>query len=86
MAEPSFNPADQETTADAFLRVADTPIGAPGSALGVTEKEAEEDEESPALFLATTVNVRGVPFVSPVKVTVKTFPTVTGDPTEGVTM
>ncbi len=85
MIEPSFNPADQLTTADAFSAVADTPVGAPGSVLGVTEEEVE-DRESPTLFLATTVNVRGVPLVSPVRLAVRTFPTVTGDPTEGVTM
>jgi hypothetical protein len=65
--------------------VADTPIGAPGTTLGVIDKEVE-DVESPRLFLATTVNVRGVPFAKPVKLAVRTFPTVTGDPTEGVTM
>ncbi len=86
MIEPSFNPADQETTADEFLGVAETPMGAPGSVLGVTEKEAEDDRESPTLFLATTVNVRGLPLVSPVRVAVRTFPTVKGDPIEGVTM
>jgi hypothetical protein len=85
MGEPSLNPADQVTTANEFPDVADTPIGAPGSILGVTEEEVE-DAESPTLFLATTVNVRGVPFVKPVKLAVRTFPTVTGDPTEGVTM
>ncbi len=74
------------TTANAFSAVADTPVGAPGSTLGVTGEEDEEDGESPTLFLAITVNVRGVPFVKPVKVADKIFPTVIGDPTEGVTM
>jgi hypothetical protein len=60
-------------------------MGAPGSVLGVTEEEAE-DRESPTLFLEITVNVTGIPFVKPVKVAVRTFPTVTGDPFEGVTM
>ena len=73
------------TTAEAFPAVADTSMGAPGTTLGLTEEELE-DVESPRLFLATTVNVRGVPFAKPVNVAVKTFPTVTGDPTEGVTM
>ncbi len=86
MAEPSLNPSDQVTTADAFSAVADTPVGAPGSIFGVTEKEAEDDRESPTLFLATTVNVIGIPLVSSVKVAEKTFPTVKGEPTEGVTM
>jgi hypothetical protein len=85
MTEPSFNPADQVTTANEFPAVADTLVGAPGSVLGVTGEEVE-DAESPTLFLATTVNVRGVPFVKPVKLAVKTFPTVIGNPTEGVTM
>ncbi len=86
MAVPSFNPADQVTTADAFSGVADTPMGAPGTTLGLIEREGEEDGESPRLFLATTVNVRGVPLVSPVKLADKTFPSVKGEPTEGVTM
>jgi hypothetical protein len=73
------------TTADAIPGVADTPVGAPGSVLGVTGEEVE-DAESPTLFLATTLNVRGVPFSKAVKLAVKTFPTVTGDPIEGVTM
>jgi hypothetical protein len=85
MTEPVFNPADQVTTANEFPGVADTPMGAPGTVLGVTGEEAE-DVESPTLFLATTVNVTGVPLVSPVRVAVRTFPTVTGDPFEGVTM
>ncbi len=82
---PSFNPADQLTTAKAFPALADTSVGAPGTTFGLTGEELEGGE-SPSLFLATTVNVRGIPFVSPVKVTVKTFSTVKGDPIEGVTM
>ena len=73
------------TTALAFPAVADTPTGWPGSTLGVTEEEAEEDGEFPTLFLATTVKVTAVPFVSPVKLADKTFPTVMAVPEEGVT-
>jgi hypothetical protein len=86
MGIPIFCPADQVTTAYAFPAVADTFVGAPGTVAGVTAKEGAEDRESPRLFLATTVNVRGVPFVKPVKLAVRTFPTVKGDPIEGLTM
>jgi hypothetical protein len=40
--------------------------------------------EPPTAFIATTVNVIPVPLGNPVSVAVKTFPTVTGLPTEGV--
>jgi hypothetical protein len=86
MAEPLFIPSDQLTKADEIPAVAETPVGAPGSTLGVTGEEDEEDGESPTIFLAITVNVRGIPFVKPVKVADKTFATVKGEPTEGVTM
>ena len=36
--------------------------------------------------MATTVNVRGVPFANPVIVVVRTLPTVTALPEEGVTV
>jgi hypothetical protein len=88
IAEPPFDAgAAQETVADVLPATAETPVGAPGAVmLGVTEAEAEEDKESPTAFVAFTVNVRGVPLVNPVKLAVKTFPTVTGLPTEGVTV
>jgi hypothetical protein len=77
---------DQVTIADAFPGVADTDVGAPGSVAGVTAKEGAEDGESPRLFLATTLKVRGVPFSKSVNVAAKTFPTVTIKPVEDVTM
>ncbi len=87
MAEPPLKEGgDQVTIADAFSGVALTAVGAPGTVAGVTAKEGAEDGESPRLFLATTVNVRGVPLVSPVKLADKTFPTVIAGPIEGVTM
>jgi hypothetical protein len=74
------------TTADAFPAVADTSVGATGTVAGVTEEEAADDGESPRLFLATTVKVKAIPFTSPGKFAVKTFPTVTVKPVEDVTM
>ena len=64
------------TTTEVFPGVASTPVGAAGTVAGIMAEEGEEDAESPTLFLATTVKVRGVPFAKPVKVAVKTFPTV----------
>jgi hypothetical protein len=87
MAEPPLKEGgDQVTTADLFPGVADTAVGAPGSVAGVIDEEGAEDGESPRLFRATTVKVRAVPLVSPVKFAVKTFPTVTIKPVEDVTM
>ena len=87
MAVPPFEGgADQETTADVSPRIAETPVGVLGSTSSVIEDDGEDDGESPTLFLATTVNVTGLPFVKPVIVDVKTFPTVTGDPEDGVIM
>ena len=74
------------TIADAFPAVADTSMGSPGTVAGVTAKEGAEDGESPRLFRATTLKLIGVPFSKPVKVTLRTFPTVIASPTEGVIM
>jgi hypothetical protein len=87
MSVPPLNEGgDQVTTTDLFPGMVSTAVGAPGSVAGVTEEEAADDGESPRLFLATTVKVKGVPFASPVKFAVKTFPTVIAAPVEGVTM
>jgi hypothetical protein len=84
MAEPPLKEGgDQVTIADVFPGVASTAVGAPGTVAGVTAKE-REGGESPRLFLATTVKVIGIPLVSPVKFSVKTFPTVIAAPVEGV--
>ena len=63
-----------------------TPVGAPGADTGVTDEEADDADELPTAFVATTVNVTGVPFVNPVTVAVRTLPTVTAVPEEGVTV
>jgi hypothetical protein len=47
-------------------RTAETLVGAPGVVAGVTALEAEEAELTPTAFVAVTVNVYEVPFVSPV--------------------
>ncbi len=87
MAEPPLKEGgDQLTIADAFSGVASTAVGASGTVAGVTAKEGAEDGESPRLFLATTVKVIGVPLSKPVKLVVKTFPTVITVPVEDVTM
>jgi hypothetical protein len=48
--------------------VPDTPVGAPGTADGVTGAEAAESAPVPTALIAATVNVYAVPFVSPVTV------------------
>ena len=49
--------AVQLTTDDAFATVPETPVGAPGTVLGVTPKDAAEAAEFPAALVATTLNV-----------------------------
>jgi len=62
-----------------------TPVGTPGIVRGVIEVDAVELAELPAAFIATTVNVYAVPFVSPVNVQVSALKFVhpTGAATEG---
>jgi hypothetical protein len=86
MTEPPSAAADQVTTAEAFPRVADTAVGTSGFVIGVTAEEGIDGVELPKLFTAMTVKVMTVPFVSPVRLAVRTFPTVIADPTDGVTM
>jgi hypothetical protein len=87
IAEPPFDVgAVQETVADALPATAETPVGALATETGVTEADAEEAVELPFEFVATTVNVSAVPPVKPVSVVVRTLPTVTGLPTDGVTV
>ena len=77
MGEPPLKDGgDHVRTTKVFPGVASKFVGAPGIVAGVTLLEGAEAAESPTLFLATTVKVRGVPFATPVKVVVKTFPTV----------
>ena len=58
---------------------------APG-AVGVTGVVVGGFGVPPTAFIATTVNVTDVPAANPVSVAVNTLPTVTGFPTEGVTV
>jgi hypothetical protein len=55
-----------ETVACPFPAEADTAVGAPGTALGVTTLEGADGGLNPRAFLALTVNEYGVPFVRPV--------------------
>jgi hypothetical protein len=76
----------QETVVEELPATAEMPVGAAGSdPVGVTADD-EEAEELPRAFIATTVNVRAVPFVKPLSVAILTFLTVTGLPTDGVTV
>ena len=67
IAEPPFPGADQETVADAFRPVAETPVGAPGAvgAAGVTVFDAVDTGPVPMPLVAVTVNVYADPFVRP---------------------
>jgi hypothetical protein len=57
-ALPPLDPgALQLTTDDAFAAVPETPVGAPGTVLGVTAMDAAEAAEFPAALVATRVNV-----------------------------
>jgi hypothetical protein len=54
---PDDTGAVHETVTWAFPGVPDTPVGAPGTVRGVTAADAADAGESPAAFVATTVNV-----------------------------
>jgi hypothetical protein len=54
---PSLAGGAQLTVAHAFPGVADTAVGTPGTARGVTATEAVEAAEVPAALVAVTVNV-----------------------------
>jgi anti-sigma factor RsiW len=56
-APPLLDGAVQETEAEPFDGVAATEVGAPGTVTGVTELEAEDGLESPAVLWAVTVKV-----------------------------
>jgi hypothetical protein len=87
IAEPPFEAgATQETVTELIPATAVTFVGEPGTVAGVTADEAEDAGELPIEFVATTVNVSDVPFVKPVNEAVRTLPTVTGLPTDGVTV
>jgi hypothetical protein len=75
---PSETGAFHDTTANALPATAVTTVGEKGTVIGITEDEGEEDEELlPAEFIATTVNVTPVPLVRPLRLAVRTLPTVT---------
>jgi hypothetical protein len=63
---PLFKGAVKLTLAWALPPVAITAVGGPGSAEGVTLFEGADAAPEPAAFVATTVNVYGVPLTSPV--------------------
>ena len=68
MGLPPSAGAVQDTVADAFPLVADTPVGASGAvtgAAGVMEEEGADAEPVPTAFLAVTVKVYAVPLVRP---------------------
>ncbi|CAB4950428.1 unannotated protein [freshwater metagenome] len=61
--------AVQDTTDCAFaFDVAETPVGAPGAVAGTAALDATDAAPVPRAFVAVTVNVYEVPFVSPVTV------------------
>jgi hypothetical protein len=49
-------------------RVGVTPVGAPGTVVGVAAADADDAEPVPTVFVAVTVNVYAVPFVRPLTV------------------
>ena len=60
-------------------------MGASGTVAGVTGEDAEEDE-SPILFVATTVKVYSVPLVNPVNVSGDSEPDAVTPPGDDVTV
>ena len=69
--------------------MAETPVGTPGTAAGVTELDAADGDPVPIEFVAVTVNVYAVPFVKPVIVAFVPVAVVGGwavDPMNGVTV
>jgi hypothetical protein len=67
---PLLAGAVHDTTAWMFPGVAVTPVGAPGTALGMTAALATETEDVPAALFAVTVNVYAVPLDRPATVAV----------------
>ena len=56
------------TTAELFPATADTPVGGPGTVIGVTAADGVDSVLLPTVLVACTVNVYKVPFVRPVTV------------------
>jgi hypothetical protein len=65
IALPPFGGGVHDTVAWALPPVAVTPVGAAGTLAGVTALDGAEAGPAPTAFVATTVNVYVVPFVSP---------------------
>ena len=65
---PLLTGAVQVTPAKPLPSVADTAVGGSGTLAGVTAAEADDSAPFPTAFVACTVNVYGVPLVSPVTV------------------
>jgi hypothetical protein len=61
---PLLAGAENDTVADASALVAVTAVGAPGTSARVTAGDAADSALSPAAFVARTVKVYAVPFVS----------------------
>ena len=74
---PLLAGALQLTLADAFSRVAKTLVGGSGTVAGVTAAEAEDSTLFPTAFVACTVNLYAIPFVSPVTLAVSPSKTTT---------
>jgi hypothetical protein len=66
IVEPPLFGAVKLTVADAFEGEATIFVGVEGLPTGVTAVEGKDGKEFPTPFLATTVNVYGVPLVRPV--------------------
>jgi hypothetical protein len=66
MGLPYQTGTDHDTVACVFPATPETEVGAFGTVKGVTGLDALEVPLSPAVFVATTVNVYAVPFVNPV--------------------
>jgi hypothetical protein len=87
IVEPPFDEgAVNEIVASPFPRTAVIPVGASGVVAGVTEFEVAETELVPTAFVAVTVNVYVVPFVSPVIVIGELPPVAVKPPTFDVTV
>jgi hypothetical protein len=68
---PLLDGAVHETVAWLLPAVAVTDVGAPGTVTGVTALDGDDAGPVPTAFVAVTVKVYEVPFVSPVTVQVR---------------
>ena len=88
IGDPPFESgASHETIAELAPAITVRFLGAPGTVIvgvGVTGVVVGGLGEPPMAFIAVTVNVIAVPLANPVIVAVKTLPTVTALPMDGV--